>query len=143
VEVKHRSPNDKKTVNYPGWTTYLAGTDAFIDADSARRSGHYELARNWRLAWELANGRPFTLINLGPQRLFEREEADRLNTFEASLRQTADRRFLRMTWDHVLTRAEEMPEWFKGYVSKKALVRSEIGAERNNVRQSTSLREGP
>jgi hypothetical protein len=122
IEVKYRSPNENKASGYPGWPTYIPKSGAFIDHDGARRSGHYELVRNWRLAWELAEDRPFTLINLGPEKLFEGEEGERLTAFESSLRQTPERRFLRMTWNDLLALSGEIPEWFRQYVSKKRLV---------------------
>ncbi len=77
IEVKYRSLNDNKDADYGGWSRYL-DTDAFADPLSLRRSGHYELARNWRIGWDLAGERPFTLVNLGPPILFEGPEGKRL-----------------------------------------------------------------
>jgi hypothetical protein len=52
IEVKHGSPNDDKPAAYKGWHTYLSNTDAFRDGDSVPNTGLYELARNWRIAWD-------------------------------------------------------------------------------------------
>lgn len=63
IEVKYRSGNDLQDFRAKH-DKYLEGTDAFNELQSIRDSRLYELARNWRLGIELANGEPFVLVNL-------------------------------------------------------------------------------
>lgn len=65
VEAKLTSKNDKKSPNYRGWNRYV-DSSAFASRELAIKSGLYQLARNWRIALELAGGRPFTVVNLAP-----------------------------------------------------------------------------
>ena len=119
VEVKYRSANDRRSFDYQGWTKYLESTDCFLDPDGVRESGHYELARNWRIAWDLAQGRPFRLINLGPPSLFNSSEADRLDSFVNGLNQANSASFERLTWDTLLGRIREKPPWLKDYLQER------------------------
>ena len=121
VEVKYRSPNDNKPIDYRGWDTYL-DQRAFVDPKGVRRSGHYELARNWRLGCELAQDRRLTVINLGPPDLFDSGTGAQLRLFETSLRLGPDRRFQRLTWPTFLGAIKEMPDWFREYLLLKRLV---------------------
>jgi hypothetical protein len=96
VEVKHRSGNE---VNDGGrWDRYLCDA-CFGDPRLARQTGLYELARNWRVAYDLSAGRPFTLVNLGPDRLFAAHELD---TFRRSLGATGRGRFLTLSWQRLV-----------------------------------------
>jgi hypothetical protein len=122
IEVKYRSPNDKKDAGYKGWGTYIDHTNAFIDASEVRRSGQYELTRNWRIGWELAGiRRPFTLVNLGPAYLFADAEGMRLDDFSRTLRRSDDRRFERTSWDRFLAAIPFPPDWFAAYTAARHL----------------------
>lgn len=121
VEVKYRSGNDWKDPRYRGWPTYTRNTDAFIDSDRLVATRCYELARYWRLGWDLAGERPFTLLNLGPPSLFVGPEGKRLDQFEACLPVHPTRRFMRVTWDQLVEAVPDPPEWFTDYVQKRSL----------------------
>ena len=73
IEVKYRSPNDKLNEKSPKWEKYLHNSSAFADINGLKKTGYYELARNWRIAWDLAGGRPMAFINLGPESIFKRD----------------------------------------------------------------------
>jgi len=118
IEVKHRSPNDRKDPDYGGWPRYLADTDVFADTATLRRSGHYELARNWRIGCDLAGDRPFTLVNLGPEALFEGVEGERLAEFERCLRAGETRRFRRLSWPVLLDALAQPESWFADYAAR-------------------------
>lgn len=71
IEVKYRSPNDTLNENSPKWEKYLLNSSAFSDIIGVKKTGYYELARNWRIAWDLAGGRSMALINLGPESILK------------------------------------------------------------------------
>jgi len=119
IEVKHRSPNDVKRADYPNWSRYLNGARAFQSEDEVRRTGMYELARNWRFAFELAGGRPFAVLNLGPGRLFSGEKGRRLDAFIATLTQSEHNRFVTATWKQFLQGFGPLPDWLKHYLADR------------------------
>lgn len=63
VAVKYRSGNDQQKCG-DKHEKYLSNTDAFAEPELIGRAQLYELARNWRIGVELAEGRPFTFVNL-------------------------------------------------------------------------------
>ncbi len=128
IEVKYRSLNDNKDASYGGWSRYL-DTDAFADPLSLCSSGHYELARNWRIGWDLAVERPFTLVNLGPPILFEGPEGKRLAEFERRLERSENRRFRQLTWSRLLEAIPGQEEWFGEYVARRGLHQATPGSE--------------
>jgi hypothetical protein len=69
IEVKYRSGNDFRPVNYGGWTRYNLRQLSW-HFENVKASGCYELARNWCLLKGLAVERPACLVNLGPAKLF-------------------------------------------------------------------------
>src|SRR5580698_2966714 len=89
VEAKLTSKNDRKEPDYGGWNTYL-NDDAFRDKATAIRSQLYQLARNWRVALELAQGCSFQVVNLAPS--FSGDEHRSLAMLRSSVRVTRDRR---------------------------------------------------
>jgi hypothetical protein len=123
IEVKHFSPNDKKSGSFVGWDRYVRNTDAFSDTDGVRKSGLYELARNWRIAWDLANGRPFELVNLGPPALFQDKDSQRLSDFRGSLNRGGGRDFLTVSWPKLFENIRGRPDWFRRYVRDRGLLR--------------------
>jgi len=118
IEVKHRSPNDQQNADYANWARYINEPKAFQSGDEARRSGLYELARNWRFAFELADGRPFAVVNLGPEWLFTGEHGRRLDAFVKTLRQSKHNRFVTATWQKFLVGFEILP-WLKSYLVER------------------------
>ena len=123
IEVKHRSANDVKSSDYPGWKKgYLQNTDAFVDPDGARASGLYELVRNWRFAAELAGSNPFYLVNLGPEALRAPAQLPRLEKFEMSLRRSPAARFHSCAWHGLLSGIRVKPEWLVKFLMSRRLL---------------------
>ena len=119
IEVKVNSLNETKKEDYAGWVKYLASTEAFLDPEKAKRSGFYELARNWRIAWGMANDRPMALINLGPMNLFYDDRKASMQHYCESLRQDPKRRFVKVTWQEFLDAIPKKPEWFSQYIQDR------------------------
>jgi hypothetical protein len=86
IEVKYRSPNDTLNEKSPKWEKYLHNSSAFADINGLKKTGYYELARNWRIAWDLAGGRPMAFINLGPESIFKGNDAKKIREFSKCLR---------------------------------------------------------
>jgi hypothetical protein len=127
VEVKYRSRNEFVRESYPHFRTYLKETDAFVDAGVVRHSGRYELARNWRIGWELAKltgSQSFTLMNLGPAGLFEdKKERQHLVMFRSGLFSDQEHQFLTATWPAFLGGIPgPWPRWFEDYVNCRGLM---------------------
>jgi hypothetical protein len=122
IEVKHGSANDTKPETYAGWDTYLRDTSAFLDPWRLRGTGLYELARNWRIGWDLAGGRPFTLINLGPADLFAGENSAPLSDFRNCLATANDRCFETRRWTDLLGTIENGPDWLWSYARERGLL---------------------
>jgi hypothetical protein len=127
IEVKYRSLNDTKPADHGGWSRYI-DTDAFADPMTLRNGGHYELARNWRIGWELAGERPFTLANLGPAVLFEGSVGKRLTEFERCLQRREGRCFRQLPWPRLLEAIPGWAGWFKDYVASRGLQLSSPGS---------------
>jgi hypothetical protein len=121
IEVKRGSANDTKPAAYAGWDKYLKDTPAFRDAGRARQIGLYELARNWRIGWDLAGGRPLTLVNLGPAGLFEGQPGADLLQFRECLNRAGGQQFEAVTWGTLLGAVEDKPDWFAAYVCQRGL----------------------
>ena len=123
VEVKHRSPNEVKSADYPNWSRYVKATPAFRSEEAVKSAGLYELARNWRFAAELADGRPFAVVNLGPERLFNGDHRRRLEAFIAALNQSGSNRFLTATWPQFFAGVQPLPQWLTSYLSDRKVLR--------------------
>ena len=111
IEVKHHSGNDWKASDYRGWSRYSEAPHVTWQFDSVKASGCYELARNWCFMNSLAGGRPATLINLGPAKLFDGAERARLENFVSALGANERARFKTLKWSDFLS-GESSPEWF-------------------------------
>jgi hypothetical protein len=118
VEVKHRSRNDLMPANYHGWSRYLQSAPAFRDPDGVRQTGLYELARNWRFAWELAENRPFTLVNLGPTKLLEGPELD---AFANCLSAESNGQFKKIPWFRLREVMAPEPDWLSKFLKLRAV----------------------
>jgi hypothetical protein len=120
VEVKLGSPNSVSIIaDRHKFDRYLEKTEAFTDPESVKRTGLYELARNWRFGWELAAGRQLRLVNLYSGRVSEPSE--RLDQFAKSL-SAANAAFKRDTWTDVLgvcVEATPPPPWLTGWLSDR------------------------
>jgi hypothetical protein len=100
IEVKLHSGNEIRE-DAQIFARYVDPT-AFADPAAGTRSGYYELVRNWRLGVDLADDRPFFLLNLGPDRIFDdKDEAARWREFTTGIGAQANRRFLQVRWSTV------------------------------------------
>lgn len=121
IEVKYRSGNDQRTE--ANWERYVTNAGAFCDPVEAQASGLYELVRNWRIAHDLAGGRPFAVVSLAFADTLAATQG--MGQFKASLRTSPDRRFVPMTWDSFLTALESeaggLPSWLEEYLGKRDL----------------------
>jgi hypothetical protein len=115
VEVKYRSGNDKQRFG-DKHEKYLCNTDAFAVPEQIRRAKLYELTRNWRIGVELAEGRPFTLVNL----VAKNREPHQTRLFCSGLNCRRGT-FRVVTWADLLSRLNraEWPAWFTGYVLER------------------------
>lgn len=122
IEVKYLSGNDLRAPDYEGWTRYTSATGLLWKIDDVKASGCYELARNWCLLEKLAAGRPATLVNLGPTKLFSGTEGERLDRFIHALGPDSRLRFRKVTWSDFLQRElGDAPDWFAAFCRKRAL----------------------
>lgn len=76
IEVKYLSGNDRKDASYRGWDRYLPRLSR--GGMEVRQSGFYELTRLCLLARELAEQRPWVLVNLAFPRVLDTRRAFRL-----------------------------------------------------------------
>ena len=95
IEAKLTSENEREKPDYSGWKTYL-NTIAFRNEGLAISSELYQLARNWRIALELANGHAFKVVNLAPS--FPKGERRPLAMLRASIEANAQRTLTLRTW---------------------------------------------
>jgi hypothetical protein len=121
IEVKVGSSNETKSPEYSGWQRYLFQTEAFRDTGVAMESGLYELARNWRLAWELAGERPFAVVNLGPENLFTGKAGNQISAFGSSLTCSPLKQFFTLTWTNFLAAIPNQPLWFRSYLEDRGV----------------------
>lgn len=122
IEVKHRSGNDFKSLDYRGWEKY-ASADPVWRYNDVMASGCYELARNWCLLKSLAAGRAATLVSLGPAKLFVGAEGERLNRFVSALGDDARSHFRKVSWTDFLDRPEaDRPAWFARFCCNRDLM---------------------
>jgi hypothetical protein len=125
VEVKFRSGNEVKSAQYEHWDRYLGDDDlgSFKNPTQVRTNGHYELARNWRIAWELSRALnvPAALINLGNDALFKGENGKALAEYESLLAQDAAHVFYRLSWRQLLDAVGDIPPWLEGYLTERGL----------------------
>jgi hypothetical protein len=121
IEAKHRSPTDMTEAAYCGWDGYYPANCPLPYATAMRASGCYQLARNWRFGLELAQKpcRPFTLVCLGPDVLFQGDGAEVLRPFEDCLPRDGSARFQKLRWRTFLGAISQPPGWLVGYVGSR------------------------
>ena len=121
IEVKYLSGNDHRV--QANWSRYVRNTGAFADPDAAEASGLYELVRNWRIAHDLAAGRPFAVVNLAPAGTLAATPG--MEQFKASLNTSPKHRFSPLTWSAFLAsitaECEGLPPWFESYLRDRRL----------------------
>ncbi len=115
VEVKYRSGNDQQKFGEKH-EKYLSDTDAFTELELIRHAELYELTRNWRIGVELAEGRPFTLVNL----MIKNKEPNQIRQFRSGLNYLKGN-YRITTWRDFLSECNpsEWPLWFKEYLDDK------------------------
>lgn len=125
IEVKYRSGNDVQETEDSKWDKYVLNHSAFANGNDTRKSGFYELARNWRFGWDLASDRPMRLVNLGRSSLFTGSKAVALNSFEQTLATSARAKFIRSEWpdflDSIAQHTAPMPLWLSQFVTEREL----------------------
>jgi hypothetical protein len=124
IEAKYRSGNDLKPTNYIGWPLYLEESGLAWDIEKIRKSGCYELARNWRLLKGLADNekRTVTLVNLGRADLFHGRGGERLTSFVEAISTDERSRFMKITWSKLLGDSLfGAPEWFAQFCRHRCL----------------------
>lgn len=115
IEVKYKSGNAVDR-NRNKFTKYLNGSDAFRLPERIIESGLYDLARNFRIGSELADGRAMKLVNLLlPTRI--RSEERLIEQFKAGLSQSERLAFEQVSWPHLL-RYVPMPDWLAKYIGR-------------------------
>ena len=122
IEVKYCSPNDTLNEKSPKWEKYLYNSSIFADINGVKKTGYYELVRNWRIAWGLAGGRSMALINLGPDDLFKGNEDNKMQEFSRYLNQDEKHKFVNVAWAHFLVVVSENPIWFDRYLKERDLL---------------------
>lgn len=115
VEVKYRSGNDQQKFGEKH-EKYLSNADAFAEPELIRRAELYELTRNWRIGVELAEGRPFTLVNL----VVKNREPNQIRKFRSGLNYLRGT-FRIATWKDFLSECNpsQWPLWFREYLDDK------------------------
>jgi hypothetical protein len=127
VEVKFRSGNEIKSSQYEHWERYLGDGDKetgpFKVPAEVRTNGHYELARNWRIAWEVSRALkvPVALVNLGKDALFNGAKGSALSVYESLLAQDGAHAFYRLSWRRLLNAAGDIPPWLQAYLAERSL----------------------
>ena len=115
VEVKYRSGNDQQKFGEKH-EKHLSDTDAFAEPELIRHAELYELTRNWRIGVELAEGRPFTLVNL----MIKNKEPNQIRQFRSGLNYMKGT-YRIATWKDFLSgcNPSEWPLWFREYLNDK------------------------
>jgi hypothetical protein len=112
IEVKYQSGNDLQDFGMKH-EKYLHGTDAFAVPQLIRESKLYELARNWRIGVELANGVPLTLVNL----VVKSSESKQIAMFDSGLNHCKGQ-FQVLTWAELVNQIKA-PDWLEAYLRSK------------------------
>ena len=118
IEVKYRSRNDTLNEKSPKWQKYHHNSSAFADIKGVKKTGYYELARNWRIAWDLAGGRSMAIISLGPDSLFKGDDGKKISEFNKCLRQDKTCKFVDMTWTRLFEGTSDHSKWFDRYLKE-------------------------
>jgi len=119
IEVKLHSGNEVRA--YANAFRRYLKDGAFADPDAATESGYYELVRNWSLGAAVAGNRPFHLVNLGPDKIFDdAKQVDRWAAFTCCIDNGANRSFSQIRWSKVLSvLCDPSIEWLHDFVSQR------------------------
>ncbi len=116
VEVKYRSANSTEE-RVEKFDKYVNRTDLFANVESVRRSGPYELVRNWRVGSELALDRPFTLVNL----VMQNDQRRAMKSFRSGIATSHVSQFIEITWRDFVGKFL-LPVWLKSYLEQKGII---------------------
>jgi len=115
IEAKLGSGNDRQTKNLDRFDRYLRREEMWTETPEAiRAAGFYELARNWVVAWELAerrDARCAVLVNLAPA-----GHAEDVARFRGAVATSETRRVEHLPWGHLL--ADPTPDWLEQYAAR-------------------------
>jgi len=106
-------------------TSWGDQSDLFIAkrGPTTEASRLYELTRNGRIRWDLADQHPFRLVNFGPPTPFSKKKP--LASFEKSLARATDRLFLRVTRSSLLhsivVDLGGLPRWLEDWLDQRSL----------------------
>lgn len=114
LEVKYGAANDGQEFSRRH-EKYFAKTDAFSHTGRVRESRLYELVRNWRIGVQLADGAPFTLLNL----VVNRRNVKEIAAFNSGLNDRKGQ-FRVVTWEE-MRHQFNAPEWLHRYLDTKGL----------------------
>lgn len=100
-----------------GWQRYTLGTMAFENSNEVRQSRLYQLARNWRIGWDLTQTpiRPFRLVFL-VRRLVTNP---RLGQYHAGLATSDSHWFMQVTWEDLIQAMSERPPWLIDFLASR------------------------
>lgn len=104
VEVKVKSPNDKKDLNDKDFDKYLCNA-FYKNNELAKQSKYYELIRNWTILNMYDNSKKHILFNLAPERLFYKENDLDFQNFVNSLNNKNN--FFQLSWENVIDKMEK------------------------------------
>ena len=99
IEVKVKSPNDKKDSNKRDFDKYLCN-NFYVNKEQAKQSKYYELVRNWTIANMYEDTKKSILINLAPEKTFYKENDLDFNNFINSIKNKEN--FFQLSWENVI-----------------------------------------
>ena len=118
IVVKLGSGNDRKTRDLHRFDRYLGRPELWsTSAEEIKSLGFYELARNWVIACELAEGRGArhaVLVNLAPS-----GHAVDVERFRGLVAISDARRVAHLRWASLLP--DPAPRWLEDYAAKYGL----------------------
>ncbi len=124
IEVKYLSGNDRKDASYRGWDRYLPRLSR--GGMEVRQSGFYELTRLCLLARELAEQRPWVLVNLAFLRVLDDEGLGTWAQAIASVEMGGG--FRRLSWAELLKEPDD-ETWFERVCVLRGLVDRDLQPE--------------
>jgi hypothetical protein len=116
---------EKSDPHHRNWKKCLSKSAAFADPEETQRSGLYDLARNWRVTWQLAErlNRPrIAVVSLRPFIRYRPADVVSLERFERSLRRDSTYTFRCAAWSELLRQTDEKPEWFTRFLNERYLL---------------------
>ena len=101
IECKYLSPNSIKPPMFKGWDKYDS-PQYFKNFANVRQGGLYQLTRMWRMGNEMAENRPFTLINIVRKSDLAHVQAYNRIHFGDLIQRRRSSHFITISWDTIL-----------------------------------------